>query len=169
MTSSDFQIVRALPGDVADLHRMVRELAEFERLTALCVSSPADLERALFGERPVAEALIARAKGESENVAGFALFFHTYSTFLGQPSLWLEDVFVREPYRGQGLGRRFLTELATLARERGCGRFEWAVLDWNHPAISFYESLGAKVLPDWRIVRVTGDSLARLAEQLHID
>jgi GNAT superfamily N-acetyltransferase len=148
-----------------DLHRMVRELAEFERLADLCVSSPGDLERALFGERPVAEALIARAEGKSEDVAGFALFFHTYSTFIGQPSLWLEDVFVRPPYRGQGLGRRFLTELAALARERGCGRFEWAVLDWNRPAIGFYESLGAKVLPDWRIARVTGEGLARLAER----
>ena len=169
MTTSVFRIVRALPGDVADLHQMVRELAEFERLAELCVSAPSDLERALFGPRPVAEALIARVNGISENAAGFALFFHTYSTFLGRPSLWLEDVFVRAPYRGQGLGRRFLAELAALAQDRGCGRFEWAVLDWNQPAISFYESLGAKVLPDWRIARVTGDSLARLAEHFHMD
>ncbi|HEX8739815.1 MAG TPA: GNAT family N-acetyltransferase [Casimicrobiaceae bacterium] len=143
---------------------MVRELAEFERLGDLCVSTPGDLERALFGPRPVAEALIARPNANSEDIAGFALFFHTYSTFLGRPSLWLEDVFVRAPYRGQGLGRRFLSELAAIARNRGCGRFEWAVLDWNRRAIGFYESLGATVLPDWRIARVAGDSLARLAE-----
>lgn len=169
MTASTFRIVRALPGDAADLHQMVRELAEFERLAELCVSTPGDLERALFGPRPVAEALIARVNGISEDVAGFALFFHTYSTFLGRPSLWLEDVFVRAPYRGQGLGRRFLTELAAVACERGCGRFEWAVLDWNQPAISFYESLGAKVLPDWRIARVTGDSVVRLARDSSLD
>ncbi|MGH8801072.1 MAG: GNAT family N-acetyltransferase [Casimicrobiaceae bacterium] len=142
---------------------MVRELAEFERLSHFCVSTPADLERALFGPRPVAEALIARLNENSEEVTGFALFFHTYSTFLGRPSLWLEDVFVRPAFRGAGLGRRFLAKLASVARERGCGRFEWTVLDWNHPAIGFYESLGATVLPDWRIARVTGEALERLA------
>lgn len=142
---------------------MIRELAEYEHLEALCVSSIGDLERALFGAKPVAEAWIARLNADPEVIAGFALFFQTYSTFLGRASLWLEDVFVRPPFRGQGLGRRFLTELASLARTRGCGRFEWAVLEWNHPAIGFYESLGATVMPDWRIARVTGGALDRLA------
>lgn len=158
-----FRIAPALPSDVDALHRMVCELAEFERLSHVCVSTPSDLERALFGPKPVAEALIARLNENSEEIAGFTLFFHTYSTFLGHPSLWLEDIFVRPSFRGRGLGRQFITVLAGLARERGCGRFEWAVLDWNHPAIGFYESLGATVLPDWRIARVTGEALERLA------
>ena len=158
-----FSIDRATEADVDELHRMVRELAEFEHLAHLCVSTASDLGQALFGPRPVAEALIGRLNDKSEVIAGFALFFHTYSTFLGRPSLWLEDVFVRPTHRGRGLGRRFLTELAVIARDRGCGRFEWAVLDWNQPAIRFYESLGASVLPDWRVARLTGEALARLA------
>jgi GNAT superfamily N-acetyltransferase len=158
-----FTIAQARREDVQDLHRLVRELAEYERLTDLCVSTAADLEVALFGERPVAEALIARLDGNSQETAGFALFFHTYSTFLGRPSLWLEDLFVRPQYRGAGLGRRLLTTLAATARTRGCGRFEWSVLDWNATAIGFYESLGARVLPDWRIARVTGSALQDLA------
>jgi GNAT superfamily N-acetyltransferase len=158
-----FVIREARPGDVADLHDLVRSLAEYERLTAICVSTQADLADALFGPHPAAEALIARVDGNSQPCAGFALFFHTYSTFLGRRSLWLEDLFVRPEHRGAGLGRALLAALGRLARARGCGRFEWAVLDWNAPAIRFYESLGATVLPEWRIVRVTGDALARLA------
>lgn len=163
MNAATFAINPATRGDIAELHRMIRELAEYERLEALCMSSAVDLERALFGPRPVAEALIGRLNGISEVDAGFALFFHTYSTFLGRSSLWLEDLFVRPRFRGRGLGRQFLIHLAGLAQMRGCGRFEWAVLDWNAPAIGFYESLGASVLPDWRIARVTGGALERLA------
>lgn len=159
-----FRIAAVQQADVGDLHGLVRGLAEFERLAHLCVSTQADLADALFGPRPAAEALIARLEGKSEIAAGFALFFHTYSTFLGRRSLWLEDVFVRPEYRGAGLGRELLVTLARLARDRGCGRFEWAVLDWNARAIAFYESLGARVLPDWRIARVTGEDLARLAD-----
>ena len=159
-----FVIREAQPGDVADLHDLVRSLAEYERLAHICVSTQADLADALFGSRPAAEALIARVDGNSQMCAGFALFFHTYSTFLGRRSLWLEDLFVRPEHRGAGLGRALLAALAGLARERGCGRFEWAVLDWNAPAIRFYESLGATVLSDWRIARVTGDALARLGK-----
>jgi len=159
-----FVIREAQAGDIADLHALVRSLAEYERLTHICVSTQADLADALFGAHPAAEALIARGDGNSEICAGFALFFHTYSTFLGRRSLWLEDLFVRPEHRGAGLGRALLVALARLACERGCGRFEWAVLDWNTPAIRFYESLGADVLPDWRIARVTGEALARLAE-----
>ncbi len=158
-----FVIRGARPADVADLHDLVRSLAEYERLTHMCVSTQADLADALFGPHPAAEALIARVDGNSQMCAGFALFFHTYSTFLGRRSLWLEDLFVEPAHRGAGIGRSLLVALAALARERGCGRFEWAVLDWNGDAIAFYESLGAKVLPDWRIVRVTGEALDRLA------
>ena len=157
-----FHIRRAQPADVADLHRLIRGLAEYERLTDICVATEADLRDALFGPAPAAEALIARPEPNPEVCAGFALFFHTYSTFLGRRTLWLEDLFVRPEFRGGGLGRRFLEVLAALARERNCGRFEWAVLDWNEPAIGFYRSLGATILPDWRIARVTGDALARL-------
>lgn len=158
-----FTIAAAQPEDAVDLHRLVRALADYERLTAICSSTAADLADALFGAHPAAEALIARLDGKSQECAGFALFFHTYSTFLGRRSLWLEDLFVMPRHRGLGIGRALLVRLAALARERGCGRFEWAVLDWNASAIAFYEGLGAKVLPDWRIARVTGEALERLA------
>ena len=158
-----FRIAAARPTDVGDLHALVRGLADYERLSDLCVSTAGDLHRALFTPPPACEALIARLDEKSEEAVGFALFFHTYSTFLGRRSLWLEDLFVVPAHRGHGLGRRLLTELARIARERDCGRFEWAVLDWNAPAIGFYESLGARVLPDWRIARVIGADLARLA------
>ena len=160
------RIVAATQHDVADLHRLVRALAEYERLTELCTSTEADLRNALFGTHPVAEALIARLDANSQICIGFALFFHTYSTFLGRRTLWLEDLFVEPAYRGRGAGKALLGALARMARDRGCGRFEWPVLDWNAPAIRFYESLGARVLPDWRIARVTGDALARLADGL---
>ena len=158
--STTFEIRPARPGDVAVVHAMIRELAEFERLAHLCVASEADLAAALFGPRPAAEVLIACRDGEA---AGFALFFHNFSTFLGRRGLWLEDLFVRPAHRRKGCAQALLTTLADLARERGCGRFEWAVLDWNAPAIDFYRSLGATVLPDWRIVRVVGPALDHLA------
>ena len=160
------RVVPAGPEDVADLHRLIRALADYERLTHLCTSTEADLREALFGAHPVAEALISRPDANSEICMGFALFFHTYSTFLGRRSLWLEDLFVEPAHRGRGAGKALLGALARIARDRGCGRFEWAVLDWNAPAIRFYESLGAGVLPDWRIARVSGDALARLATEL---
>jgi GNAT superfamily N-acetyltransferase len=158
-----FRIAQAGPDDVADLHALVRGLAEYERLAHICTSTERDLAHALFGPHPVAEALIARLDAESHDSIGFALFFHTYSTFLGRPSLWLEDLFVRPAHRGAGVGRALLARLTAIARERNCGRFEWAVLDWNAPAIRFYQSLGARVLPDWRIARVTGEALEALA------
>jgi GNAT superfamily N-acetyltransferase len=158
-----FRIAPAGREDVPDLQALVRRLAEYERLGAMCLSTEADLTEALFGPRPVAEALIARLDANPQLCVGFALFFHTYSTFLGRRSLWLEDLFVIPEHRGRGVGRALLVDLAALARARDCGRFEWAVLDWNEPAIRFYESLGASVLPDWRIARVTGEALARLA------
>lgn len=151
----------ALPGDVPDLLALIRALAEYEKLAHLVVTDEAALSAALFGPQPAAEALIALDAGQSGQVAGFALFFHTFSTFLGRRGLWLEDLFVLPAQRGKGLGRALLTHLAGIARERGCGRFEWSVLDWNTPAIGFYERMGATLLPEWRIARVTGDALAR--------
>jgi len=164
MTTQSFSIATATPADIPEIQALVRALADYERLDAACVSTEADLRDALFGSRPAAEALIARKNGISLPAAGFALFFHTFSTFLGRRSLWLEDLFVRPEHRGAGIGRALLTALAAIARERGCGRFEWAVLDWNQSAIRFYQGLGAVVLPDWRIARVTGSALERLAE-----
>jgi len=159
-----YSIAPAAPSDVPDLHALVRALAEYEKLGHACVSTDADLADALFGIQPAAEALIARRTQNPAHAAGFALFFYTFSTFLGRRSLWLEDLFVRPEDRGAGLGGALLVTLARLACERGCGRFEWAVLDWNAPALRFYESIGATVMPDWRIARVTGMALAQLAD-----
>jgi GNAT superfamily N-acetyltransferase len=164
MSGDAFRIAAATPADVPDIHALIVALAQYERLSHLCVSTEADVAEALFGARPAAEVLIARLEAHPAPAAGFALFFHTFSTFLGRRSLWLEDLFVRPEHRGRGIGRALLIRLAALARERGCGRFEWAVLDWNAPAQRFYESLGATVLPDWRMCRVTGEALATLAE-----
>lgn len=152
----------ARAGDVAAVHALIRELAVFERLEHLCSGSVDALHEALFGAHPAAEVLVADLDGE---IVGFALFFHTFSTFLARRGLWLEDLYVRPAFRGRGLGSRLLGKVASLAVERGCGRFEWAVLDWNTPAIGFYQRMGATVLPDWRIARVTGDALRRLGER----
>ena len=139
---------------------LIRALADYEKLSHLCVASEADIADALFGPRPSAEVLLATKAGQP---AGFALFFHNYSSFLGRPGLWLEDLFVQPPHRRQGCAQALLRALAAIAVERRCGRFEWSVLDWNTPAIDFYQSLGATVLPDWRIVRVVGPALDALA------
>jgi GNAT superfamily N-acetyltransferase len=157
-----FDIRPARPEDVGVIHAMIGALAEYEKLAHLCIASEADLDAALFGPRPAAEALIARKDGVP---AAFALFFHNYSTFLGRRGLWLEDLFVLPAHRRQGCAQALLRALAAIARERNCGRFEWAVLDWNASAIDFYRSLGATVLPDWRIVRVVGPSLDALADR----
>jgi GNAT superfamily N-acetyltransferase len=162
MSPPGYRIGLAHRDDVADLHELIRGLAKYERLEHLCVSTTADIADALFGPRPVAEALIARETGESGAAAGFALFFYTFSTFLGRRSLWLEDLFVLPERRGAGIGRALLQRLAAIAVDRGCGRFDWAVLDWNLPAIAFYEKLGVVVHPDWRIARLTGDALQKL-------
>ena len=155
-----FDIRPARDEDVPAVLAMIRGLADFERLAHLCVASEADLADALFSPRPAAEVLVAALDGAP---AGFALFFHNFSTFLGRRGLWLEDLYVRPAYRRQGCARSLLAALAAIARDRGCGRFEWAVLDWNAPAIDFYRTMGATVLPDWRIVRVTGPALAAFA------
>ena len=161
MSATAWSVRSVTPADVPHVMRMIRGLAEYERLSHLVVNDEARLHEALFGSRPAAEALIAREAAENGDPAGFALFFHTFSTFLGQRGLWLEDLFVEPSFRGRGLGRELLVALAAIARERGCGRFEWAVLDWNEPAIGFYRKMGATLLPDWRIARVTGEVLER--------
>ncbi len=159
-----FELRSARAEDVPLLLDLIRGLAEYEKLTHLLENTPERLHEALFGERPVAEALLAWTTADEPSVAaGFALYFHNYSTFLGRKGLYLEDIFVRPEYRGQGCGKALLVELARLACSRGCGRFEWTVLDWNTSAQQFYAGLGAAVLPDWRIVRTTGDALSALA------
>ena len=150
----------ATPADVGAIHALMYELAEFEKLTHLFTGTAEGLADALFGTRPAAEALVAEDAGR---IVGYALFFHNYSTFLSRRGLYLEDLYVQPSQRGTGLGTAMLRALAAIAIERGCARFEWTVLDWNTPAIGFYEKLGATVLPDWRVVRMTGEALEQLA------
>jgi GNAT superfamily N-acetyltransferase len=150
----------ATRADVPAVYALMRGLAVYEKLEHAFVASEADLERALFGERPACEALVGRLDGEA---VGYALFFSTYSTFLGRTNLWLEDLFVVPEARGHGLGKALLARVAALVVERGGGRLEWVVLDWNEPAIEFYNSLGAIELDDWLVYRLTGDALTRLA------
>jgi GNAT superfamily N-acetyltransferase len=156
-----FTISAATPDDVPAVAAMIRALADYERLSHLCVGTQEQLKDALFAPRPAAEVLIARADAKP---VGFALFFHTFSTFLARRGVWLEDLFVYPEHRGAGAGKALLKAVAAIARDRGCGRFEWAVLDWNTPAIRFYESLGATLMHDWRLARVTGTALERLAD-----
>ncbi len=148
--------------DVALVAWLIRELAEYERLADAAVATEADLREQLFGERPAAEVLVAEADGEP---AGFALFFHTFSTFLGKRGLYLEDLFVRPAFRGLGLGRHLMAALARIAVQRGCGRFEWSVLDWNEPAIGFYRALGASAMDEWTVQRLQGEALRALASR----
>lgn len=150
----------ARPDDVPLILELVRELAVYERLEHEAVATAADMHAALFGARPAAEVLIAEHGGQA---AGFALFFTSFSTFLGKPGLYLEDLFVRPAYRGLGIGRRLMVELARIALARGYGRFEWSVLDWNAPAIAFYRGLGAQPMDGWTVQRVTGAALQALA------
>jgi GNAT superfamily N-acetyltransferase len=150
----------ATSADIPHVLAFIRELAEYEKLAHEAVADEATLATHLFGEHPAAEVVIAEVNGQP---AGFALFFHNFSTFLGQRGLYLEDLFVRPQYRGLGLGKRLMVHLAQLATQRGCGRFEWSVLDWNEPAIRFYRSLGATGLDEWTVQRVSGDALRTLA------
>ena len=153
----------ATPADVGLLLAFIRELAEYEKLTHEVVATEELLRENLFAPRdghPKAEAIIARCDGQP---AGFALFFHNFSTFLARPGLYLEDLFVRPEFRGRGVGTAMLTHLARLAKQRNCGRLEWWVLDWNEPAIEFYKSLGAVPMTDWTVFRVTGEALDQLA------
>ena len=153
-------ITPALEADIPLILALIKELALYEKLEDQAVATDASLRQALFGPRPSAESVIARIDGEP---AGFALYFHNFSTFLGRHGLYLEDLFVRPAFRGRAIGKALLAHLARVAGERGCGRFEWAVLDWNRPARDFYESLGAEANASWVNYRITGDALERLA------
>jgi GNAT superfamily N-acetyltransferase len=150
----------AVPGDVPVILRFVRELAAFEREPDAVDATEGSLADALFGSHPAAEAVIAELAGEP---VGFALFFHNFSTWTGQRGLYLEDLYVTPDARGSGVGKALLRHLAGIALDRGCARFEWAVLDWNAPAIAFYDSVGAASMDEWTVRRVTGEALARLA------
>lgn len=154
-------IRNATPADVPEIIRMIRELAEFEKLDHLMMAREDDLTGELFSERPKCESLVAELS--TGRIAGYAIFFHNFSTFLCRPGIYLEDLYVRPDFRRQGLGRMFLQSLAKIARDRRCARFEWTVLDWNQDAIDFYESLGAEILPDWRVVRLDEPGISRLA------
>jgi GNAT superfamily N-acetyltransferase len=150
----------AIEADVLLILSFIQKLAEYERLRNECVATEEKLRATLFGEKRFAEVLIAEWNGAP---AGFALFFHNYSTFLAKPGLYLEDLFVDPEMRGNGIGKALLVRLAQIALERGCGRFEWWVLDWNEPSINFYKSLGAEPMNDWTVFRVTGEKLKKLA------
>ena len=155
-----FLIRAAAPADVAELLRLIHALAVYEKLEHLAVGTPPQLHEALFGPRPVCEALVAEVEGRA---VGFALYFATFSTFLCKPGLYLEDLFVEPAHRGRGIGKALLKRLAAITVERGGGRFEWRVLDWNEPSIRFYEGLGATLMREWLLARLTGPELARLA------
>src|SRR5271169_3104089 len=157
---SGLKISPAIAADVPLILSLINELAEYEKLRHESVATESSIHKALFGPQPRAEAVIARLDAEA---AGFALFFHNFSTFLGKPGLYLEDLFVRPAYRGRAIGKSLLSYLAALALERDCGRFQWQVLDWNRPARDFYEALGAQAKSDWIIHRISGDALKRLA------
>jgi len=157
-----FALRTATAEDTATVLGFIRELAEYERLAHEVVATEDLLRSTLFGERRVAEVILGCERGEP---VAFALFFHNYSTFLGQPGIYLEDLFVRPGHRGKGYGEILLAHLAHLALERGCGRLEWSVLDWNEPALGFYRRLGAVAMDDWTVHRVTGDALRGLAER----
>lgn len=159
-TPPSIRIELATPDDVPTIRELIRELAEFERLLNEANATDEQIRESLFGAKPDAEVLIARM---DEEVAGFALFFHNYSTFLGRRGLYLEDLFVRTRFRGGGCGEALLRRLAQIAVERNCGRFEWSVLDWNQRAIDFYKALGAVPMSEWTIYRVSGAALEKLA------
>ena len=151
----------AASQDVPTIARLIRALAEYEKLSGEVFLDEARLQEHLFGERRYAEVLLAEEAGQ---VVGFALFFHNYSTFVGKPGIYLEDLFVEPAHRGQGHGKALLIELARIAVKRGCGRLEWSALDWNEPAIGFYRSLGARAMEEWTTFRLTGAALKNVAK-----
>lgn len=157
--SMDIRITKATAADVPLILELIRGLADYEKLSDQVTATEDKLRDTLFGPRPGADVLLAYAGGVC---AGFALFFPNYSTFLAKPGIFLEDLYVKPEWRGQGIGKALLFHVAQIARERGCGRFEWEVLDWNEPSIGFYKSLGAVAMDDWTKYRITGDALERL-------
>jgi len=158
--SGPFKIIPASEQDVPLVLSFIRKLAEYEKLSDQVVATEEQVRDGLFGARPVAEVVLAYV---GEEAVGFALYFHNFSTFVGRAGIYLEDLFVEPAHRGKGFGKALLQHVAQVAVERGCGRFEWAVLDWNTPAIDFYRSLGAMPLDDWTLFRLTGDALRRVA------
>jgi GNAT superfamily N-acetyltransferase len=160
LTTAELTIQDATAEDLPVINDMIHGLAQYERLAHECHSTEDKLRRTLFGQPRYAQCVIARLGAEP---VGFAIFFHNYSTFAAQPGLYLEDLFVLPERRGHGVGRALLRHLARLALARGCARFEWAVLDWNEPAIGFYKSLGAQAMSDWTVMRVSGEQLHQLA------
>ena len=160
--TTEFRIIPASADDVPIILRMIRGLAEYERLAAEVVATEDRLRHALFGPKPYAEVVIGYVGPEP---VAFALFFHNFSTFRGAPGLYLEDLFVEPQWRGRGFGRKLLAHLARIAVDRGCQRMEWSVLDWNQSAIAFYRKAGARLMDDWRICRLTGDALQALGGQ----
>ena len=158
---NNFEIRPARVEDVPVILGLIRELATYERAPDEVTATEEQLVDVLFGEKPVAEVLLAF---EGKSPVGFDVFFHNFSTWLGRPGLYLEDLFVKPDKRGKGYGRALLVDLAKVARDRGCGRMEWAVLDWNEPAIKFYRSLGAKPMEEWTVFRLTHDGIAKLAQ-----
>ena len=159
-TPENFDIRSASVDDVPIILQLIRDLATYERAPHEVTATEEQLIDVLFGRRPSAEVLLAF---EGKSPVGFAVFFHNFSTWLGRPGLYLEDLFVKPEKRGKGYGRALLVELAKIARDRSCGRMEWAVLDWNEPAIKFYHALGAKPMDEWTVFRLTRDGIARLA------
>jgi GNAT superfamily N-acetyltransferase len=157
-----FLIRAATPADVPEILRLIRELAVYEKLEHMAVGTDATLRESLFGAQPAAEAIVAEVEGRA---VGFALYFTTFSTFLCKPGIHLEDLFVEPQHRGSGIGKALLRHLARLAVQRGCGRLEWNVLDWNTPSIRFYESLGSTIMKEWQLVRMTEREFGALARQ----
>ena len=161
MTQVEFRIRPAIISDVSAIFSLILALADYENLTDKVTGNIETLQADMFGSNPCIEAIVAEIT--PSQIGGFALFFTNYSTFLTRKGIYLEDLFVLSEYRNMGIGKALITKLAQLAVERECGRFEWSVLDWNESAIAFYTRIGAEVLPDWRICRVTGDALKHLA------
>ena len=161
-TADNFQIRPARVKDVPIILQLIRDLATYERAPDEVIATAEQLVEVLFGERPVAEVLLAF---EGETPVGFAVYFYNFSTWIGRPGLYLEDLFVKPDERGKGYGRALLVELAKIARDRGCGRMEWAVLDWNEPAIKFYRALGATPMHEWTVFRLTREEIAKLANE----
>ena len=163
MTSSNFIIRAAAENDAAVILSLIKELAQYEHLSHEVEATGEDIRRSLFGDRPVADALIGEYQGVP---VSFALFFYNFSTFLGKPGIYLEDLYVKPEYRSNGFGRRMLAHIARLAKERNCGRFEWSVLDWNKPAIRTYDRLKARPMKEWILYRLTGEALNKLAGEV---